>query len=282
MPPTINYPGTPGTTLYAGMPTPPAGALLTTLDLTNESGGSLISSPSTFGHSFAPGDWNPATHDLKARLAPEGAAVPAQFDAVSTHIDGSVRYAVLSVEAGAMAVGQSKSIELVTVPKTSAAPITLSAPSWGLLVEATIYGVQQTQINCGEPGGAKFTQGQTFTLRLTLGGTNYDYSVVITPQMAADAEDGGSFYYVAEAMAAQVSAGGVFRGLRIGSGGGFRSFWVEPVATNAGAFTVTVVSNAGASVTQSNISTYATPVVWTANPQTVLASQIAASNAGTI
>lgn len=272
-----------GTTISApaNLPLTPPGSLVATLTLLNNSSTPNATSPATLGHSFAPGDWLPGGYDLKARTT-AGNPIPIQADAISTHPDGSVRYAVLSVDPGALAAGQSRVVELVTSVKQTPASITLSVPAWQLSVDATIYGVQQTQINCGQPGGAKFTQGQTFTLRLTLGGLNYDYSVTITPQMAADADDGGSFYLVAEAMAAQVEAGGVFRGLRIGSGGGFRSFWVEPAATNAGSFTVSVVNAAGASVTYSNLSEYAAPVVWTATSKPQLEAQIAASNSGSI
>lgn len=56
--PTLSYPGTPGTTLYAGLPTPSVGGLITTLSLVNTSGSTQAAdfvSP-MFGHPFVEGD----------------------------------------------------------------------------------------------------------------------------------------------------------------------------------------------------------------------------------
>jgi len=279
-----SYAVTAGQPVYAGrIGTPPvAGRAITALQITSIDTALQSSSPVTFGHSFVAGDWVPGAHDLYARVEGSGAAVPIQTDATSLHADGSVRYAVVSIDAGSLAAGQSKSIELFTDTKRAPYAATLSAPNVNLVAEATIYGVQQTQISCGVQGGGAYAIGEVLTLRFVLGGSTYDYSVTITSQMAENASVGGAFLKVAEAMAAAISAGGVFVALRIGDGQGYEKLWVEPAATNAGAFTTTVIYAGAASVTHANLSTYAAPIVWTATAQTTLASQIAESNAGTI
>jgi len=281
-----SYPGTPGTTIYAGRaaapPPPPPGTAFTAFAVTNDSGSAQATSPVTLGHSFKAGDWDFDTYDLYAKIAGTETAVSIQHDAESLHTDGSVRYAVLSLDAGSMTAGQAKNIELFVGPKRSAYNTTLSVPSVNLVAEATIYGVQQTRIVVGVHGGPKFTIGEVVTLRLTLGGTQYDYSITIDAAMAENSSTGGSLYLVANAFAAQVNAGTAFIAQRVGEGGGYEKFWIEPAATDAGAFTVEVIYAGAVSITHSNLTTYAPPVVWTASLQETLAAQIASSNAGTL
>jgi len=67
--------------------------------------------PLTFGQVFAEGHWFPG-EPLTARLS-DGTNVPLQADIKASHPNGSVRHAVLSLLAPALAVGQQRSIALV-------------------------------------------------------------------------------------------------------------------------------------------------------------------------
>jgi hypothetical protein len=266
----------------ANLPVNPPGVQLTTFSLTNDGASVQTSSPATFGHSFEPGDWDPVEYDLYARRASDDQAIPLQADAVSYHTDGSVKYAVLTVDGGTINPGQTQQYELHTGAKGSPFAGSVSPRAVGLVAEATIYGVQQVRVVCGVHNGPKFTLGEVVTLRLTMGGINYDYSVTIDAAMAENSSTGGSLYIFAGAMAAQVNTGTTFIAQRVGEGGGYEKFWVEPAATDAGAFTVQIIYTGAVAITYSVLTTYAPPAVWTAALQPTLDTQITASNAGTI
>ena len=90
----------------------------TNLQITN-TGAAQARTPKTIGFSFAPGDWHPQNSDIYADRLTDGAAVglPSQTDSISTHPDGSVRFAVLSLDAGALDAGQDATVRLATGPK---------------------------------------------------------------------------------------------------------------------------------------------------------------------
>lgn len=270
---TVHYPGAPGTMLYGGRAAAASGAgVATTISVANTSGGALSTAPATFGHSFPPGAWQPSTHDLHAAAA--GAPLTIQTDAVSLHPDGSVRFAVVSIDAGAMSAGQTKTIDLTTGTKRAAYGATLTSPPVNLVAEATIYGVQRTEVICSK-GGPAFVEGEAVTLRLTAAGTNYDYTTTV-----AAGRTGGTD--VADALSTLVNAGGMFRARREGEGGGYERITVELVDPLAGGFTASAIYAGPANIVFKTISSFAAPVVWTAALQSVLDSQVAESNAGTI
>lgn len=88
----LHYPGTPGTTLYAGMATPAAGTLLTTLTLVNgsttEQAAGFVSP--MFGQPFKQGDI-PAGEYPTFTLA-DDTPVPATIHSVTSWPDGSMKW----------------------------------------------------------------------------------------------------------------------------------------------------------------------------------------------
>lgn len=109
----------------------------TNIQITN-TGAALQRAPKTLGFSFAPGDWHPQNSDIYADRLTEGVAtgLPIQADSISTHPDGSVRFAVLSLDAGALDAGQEATVRLATGPKRAqyAGAVTDAAP--GLVAKA--------------------------------------------------------------------------------------------------------------------------------------------------
>lgn len=88
--PTLSYPGTPGTTLYAGLPTPPSATLVTTRTLSNTSGSTQASnfvSP-MFGLPLKEGDM-PSGEYPEFRLA-DDTPVPATVYNCAEWADGSM------------------------------------------------------------------------------------------------------------------------------------------------------------------------------------------------
>lgn len=90
--PTINYPGTPGTTIYGGVPIPTAGTQITTITLANTSGTTQAAgfvSP-MFGLPLKQGDV-PAGQYPAFYLA-DGTPVPATIHSVTSWPDGSMKW----------------------------------------------------------------------------------------------------------------------------------------------------------------------------------------------
>lgn len=193
---------------------------------------------------------------------------------MSLHPDGSVRFAVVSLDAGAMSAGQSKTVDLTTGSKRAAYTTPLAAQVVPVVAEATVYGVQRTEVICSK-GGPAFVAGETVTLRLTAGGVDYDYAHTVVAGKVSGTD-------VADALSALVTAGGVFRARREGEGGGYERITVERMDPLAGGFTASAIYAGPASIVFNTISTFAAPVLWTASLQAELDAQIASSNAGTI
>ena len=88
----VAYPGTPGTTLYAGMPTPTGGSLITTITLQNESASATPAEffPRMFGQPLKPGDV-PAGEYPQYELT-DGTPLKASFGEPTYHPDGSMSF----------------------------------------------------------------------------------------------------------------------------------------------------------------------------------------------
>lgn len=139
-----SYPGTPGTTLYAGMASPPSGELrlITSTQIRSTSGSAQTGVPTTFGQPFRQGDFNPSTESLYAKV--DGADVTLQTDAISTFGDGSARLAVLSTQLASLPGGGSKTVEIYAGPKVTPGSGSFNADTWNPVVTLTISGVTWT------------------------------------------------------------------------------------------------------------------------------------------
>jgi hypothetical protein len=93
--------------------------------------------PLTFGQPFKAGDL-PASQGLSATDS-NGATVPLQMDEVSSHSDGSVRFAVLSAVLSNLQANQPRLINLFKASKNTSTPVVPADPAWNLEVEANVY-----------------------------------------------------------------------------------------------------------------------------------------------
>lgn len=274
----LNYPGVPGTTLYGGRPKEsPQGTagVATAVTLESQTGTPLATSHTTFGFSFPKGAMNLTQHDLHASVS--GAEIPIQMDAIATHDDGSVRYAVLSVAPGAFAANEQKTIDLTTGNKFSAYSGTLPSVVLDPEVVLTVYGMQRTRIALT----GSFALGATVSVTITRNSVASTYSVVAASEhMQGGAIDRG---LLGVSLAAAITAGGKFRARCEGWGPSQGYMEVEVMDGNDAAFTVTHSYTGSGVVTITETSAYvASNTTLTANAQSLLSSQIAASNAGTI
>ena len=201
----------------------------TNIQITN-TGAAQTRTPKTIGFSFAPGDWHPQNSDIYADLLAGGeraTGLQIQTDSISTHPDGSVRFAVLSLDAGALDAGQEATVRLATGPKRApyAGAVTDTAP--GLVAKATIYGVQRTEARIGPNTVATVVvpNGAVFTLRLTANGTSHDYTMIAGDEVKAPYPEPyngvvPNYGRIIAGLALRINNAGVFRARREGNGAG--------------------------------------------------------------
>jgi hypothetical protein len=101
------------------------------------SGSTQTSVPVTFGQPFKAGDWT-SNLGLVARES-NGTVVPLQADDISSHRDGSVRFAVLSAQLSNVQASQPRIINLFTAAKTASTPNVPADPAWNIEVETRVY-----------------------------------------------------------------------------------------------------------------------------------------------
>lgn len=137
---------TTGGTVTSPTPTPtpvPVGPFacatdaITCVEVTATASVTQASVPVTFGQPFRAGDWQHTTQGLVAKV--DGVAVPLQTDEISSHRDGSARFAVLSAQLNNLQPGQSKIINLYTGTKTTSTPNVPANPDWNLELEAQVF-----------------------------------------------------------------------------------------------------------------------------------------------
>lgn len=110
---------------------------ITCVEVASTSSQSQPSLPVTFGQPFKAGDWLYTTQGLVAKV--DGATIPLQTDEISSHRDGSARFAVLSAQLGNVQPGETRIINLYTGAKTSSPTNAPADPDWNLEVETQVY-----------------------------------------------------------------------------------------------------------------------------------------------
>lgn len=135
-----SYAFTPGVPLYAGVvPPPPADLrLITTIDIRSMSASAQTNVPVTFGHPFAPGDFDPATESLYAKV--DGEDIPIQYDAVATRGDGSARLAVVSALLASLGGSATKSVELYAGASFSQPGGSFNTTGWNPIISISASG----------------------------------------------------------------------------------------------------------------------------------------------
>lgn len=132
---------TPTTTSTLPAPAPAAfncaADAITCVEVTSTSSQVQASLPVTFGQPFKAGDWNPASQGLIAKV--DGATIPLQTDELSTHRDGSARFAVLSAQLNNIQPGQTSIVNIYPGAKASSTPNVPATPDWNLELEAQVY-----------------------------------------------------------------------------------------------------------------------------------------------
>ncbi len=234
--------------------------------------------PVTFGQPFKAGDL-PAGTFLEARDS-TGTPVTVQMDEVSTHADGSVRFAVLSAQVAGLKPGEQRVVNLFKATTAPPAPGGVSLPaSYDMKLTAMVYSPQITRITFGNrsgtTAGVPFVAGEVITLQL--GSTSVEqFTLAVTADQA-----GGGFQTlakIAEAFMAQINASSkAYRASKYGEGGGYEWLWISPVANDAPAFNVKFVYAGNAKLSATNLQNYQAPRQYTVDARAALDKAIAST-----
>lgn len=129
---------------FTMVPPPPAASLpgdVVGVSFQNAGASALGAGVATFGQAFVRGDVPAGTGQLSARL-PGGDLLAVQMDVKTRHPDGSVKFAVLSVERPELAPGQGLGVVLSAAPAAApaAAPVNVATALAGRSFQVDILG----------------------------------------------------------------------------------------------------------------------------------------------
>lgn len=231
--------------------------------------------PITFGQPFKTGDL-PAGSALEAR-DDTGNNVLLQTDEVSSHADGSVRFAVLSAQLMNLRPNERRTISLFkkTISLTTI-NAGVSTAAFNLKLTALVYSPQVSVITFGNRVGTKegipYLEGERITLQL--GDTNPEqYVLTLTAAQA-----GGGYQTlrkIAEAFMARINAESKnFKAEKIGEGGGYEKLWIKPLKIDAPAFKIGFIYAGSAVQQMEQLQTYRAPRTYQATPGPVLEAMI--------
>ncbi|ART56605.1 hypothetical protein CBP36_17435 [Acidovorax carolinensis] len=135
--------------------------------------------PVTFGQPFKAGDWLHTTQGLVAQVG--GATIPLQADEISSHRDGSARFAVLSAQLSNVQPGEARIINIFPGAKVNSTPSVPASPDWNLELEAQVYDANGnvTATLVAQPQSQLVTQIASTTGRRLAGAVATEYTVAL-------------------------------------------------------------------------------------------------------
>jgi len=233
--------------------------------------------PITFGQPFKMGDL-PAGISLASRDN-LGNRVPLQLDEISTHSDGSVRFAVISAQLINLQPNEKRVIDLKREPGTVAAraqPISVS--NFDPKLVATVYSPQVSMITFGNRVGATagtpYLEGEQITLQL---GNAPAEKFVLTVTAALAGGGYPTLTKIAEGFMALINANSkTYRAYKLGEGGGYENLWISSSQAGSPAFDIKFVYAGTAVQTINQLQSYRAPRTYQASPRQALDAMIAA------
>jgi hypothetical protein len=152
---------------------------ITCVQISSTSTQTQTSVPVTFGQPFRAGHWLPATQGLVAKVGDQ--IVPLQADDISSHRDGSARFAVLSAQLSNVAAGSTRILNLFPAAKTASSVSVPADPDWNLVIEARVYDANHNITATLEalPQAQLKAQIAQNTSRRLSGSVATEYSVVV-------------------------------------------------------------------------------------------------------
>lgn len=249
---------------------------ITCIKVGSTSTAAQTSVPITFGQPFKAGDL-PDVASLEARDA-NGAAVPLQMDEVSSHADGTVRFAVLSAQLSNLMPNEKRTISLFKKANSSAyAPIGVNTSAFDLKLAATVYSPQISVITFGNRSGTTpgtpYLEGEKITL--LLGDSNPEQYVLTV----SAAQAGGGFQtlqQIAQAFMDLINASSKnYLASKFGAGGGYEKLWITTRNSDGPPFAIKFVYTGNALQAVSNLQNHIAPRIYNANPRAQLDALVA-------
>lgn len=254
---------------------------LTCVEIVSTSAQAQASVPVTFGQPFQAGQWLPQTQGLVAKVGE--AAVPLQADEVSSHRDGSARFAVLSAQLNNLQANERRIVNIYKASVSSSSATLPTSPAWDMEVVAKVFNTQVTKVKFGnrngQTAGTPFLAGEQITLTLSKDTTTQSFTHTVTSAQAGGGHS--TLSLIAEEFRKLInSQSTVFMAERIGTGNGYENVWVKTRDPAGGAFQVSFSYAGAATISQINTAEFEPPRDWVFRPQESLKQQIAASNSG--
>jgi hypothetical protein len=171
-------PAAPAPAPVAIVPFTCAAGAITCVEVASTSSSAQASVPVTFGQPFRAGDWQHVTQGLVAKV--DDVAVPLQTDEISSHRDGSARFAVLSAQLANVQPGQRKIVNLYAGAKTVSTPSVPADPAWNIEIETQLYDANgnATTTLVVQPQNQLKTQIASASGRRLAGAVASEYTVV--------------------------------------------------------------------------------------------------------
>ena len=242
---------------------PCAEGAITCIEIVSNAGQSQHQVPVTFGQPFKMGDWK---HREKGLAAKDnlGYAVPLQVDQISSHQDGSARFAVLSTQLKDLAPKERRVLSIFVGQKSEKPALFTEKSLPAHKLEATIYHPQRTRVQfgnrVGHTPGIAFAAGEKISVVLD-GPVTERYSLVVNAEQA-----GGSHITltrIADAFIELINSQSKYFQVEK-SYGTYENLWVTAKDSNAGAFQASVEYQGPAKFQIVNERTFAKPETWIA------------------
>lgn len=230
--------------------------------------------PLTFGQPFKAGTWNHHTSALHAK-DDLGRSIPVQADDISSHRDGSARFAVISALLSDLRPGDRRVISLFAGGTRGAAQALPEAPDWNLEVIATIYSPQTVKVKfgnrSGQTAGIPFKEGETIGLSLTSQGLTEKFILSVSAAQAGGGH--ATLQAIASAFSILINEKSrIFvaeKPLK-----SYENFFVRTKDPARGAFDISFEYKGTASTTISTVAEFSKPEQWAYRPQNDLTAAL--------
>lgn len=256
---------------------------ITCIEITSTADKAQSKVPLTFGQPFRAGDL--ARKERLVARDNSGATVPLQIDEESTYQDGSLRYAVLSMQLTDLKPNEQRVVSFFRDRAAGSSPprMALQTPvDYDFKLSAKIYSPQISIITLGNrtEGGAgyPFEAGEQVTI--VLGDAPEDrFTLTVAPDQA-----GGDFLKLtklADSFIALINGRSRnYRAYKPGPGMGFEKIWVTPRSNEGHAFAVRFVYGGKAKLHSQVIQEYQPPRQYHASAKPALERAIADGKPG--
>jgi len=233
--------------------------------------------PMTFGQPFKAGDL-PKGSSLVAKDVT--GLVQSQLDETTSHDDGSLRFAVISVQVSNLKPGERRIVNFYRGMPDQGAANRVQASSkpslQGLNLQATVYSPQISKITFGDRDGGTpgipFLNNESITLQLGESAEER-FTLKITPELAGGYHP--TLTKIAYAFMQLINQQSKhYLAYKIGEAGGYEKLWITSIKPDTPAFAVKFIYSGRAKFKLETIQAFKAPQKLEANPAAALDHQL--------